>query len=50
MSEALDEIETQYGVDMVYMFTENAELLVQNQNIYKEIPEKIKRKKFFGIF
>lgn len=50
MSEALDEIESQYGVDMVYMFTENAELLVQNQNIYKEIPEKIKRKKFLGIF
>ncbi|WHY61515.1 tyrosine-protein phosphatase [Cytobacillus firmus] len=50
MSEAFDEIENQYGVDMVYMFTENAELLVQNQNIYKEIPEKIKRKKILGIF
>jgi protein-tyrosine phosphatase len=35
---------------MVYYFTENAELLIDGKNIYKEIPEMIKKKKFLGIF
>lgn len=50
MVEAFDGIEKKYGVDMVYLFTENAELLVQGKNIYKEVPERVKRKKFLGIF
>ncbi|PLR85422.1 tyrosine-protein phosphatase [Bacillus sp. V33-4] len=50
MVEALDEIEKKYGVDMVYFFTENAELLVEGQTVYKEVPEKIKKKKFLGVF
>ncbi|PLR85067.1 tyrosine protein phosphatase [Bacillus canaveralius] len=50
MVEALDEIEKRYGVDMVYYFTENAELLVEGQTVYKEVPEKIKKKKFLGVF
>ncbi|WP_141431107.1 tyrosine-protein phosphatase [Bacillus sp. 03113] len=50
LAEAYDNIESNYGVDVVYLFTENAELLVSNQNIYKEIPNMIKKKKFFGIF
>jgi protein-tyrosine phosphatase len=50
MNEAMDYIEDQYGIDMVYYFTENAELLVDGKNIYKEIPEKVKKRKFLGIF
>ncbi|RFU67116.1 tyrosine protein phosphatase [Peribacillus saganii] len=50
MMEALDEIEKNYGVDMFYQFTENAELLVRGEAIYKEVPEKVKTKKFLGIF
>ncbi|MGR3766044.1 tyrosine-protein phosphatase [Rossellomorea sp. NS-SX7] len=50
MNEAMDYIEDKYGTDMVYYFTENAELLVDGMNIYKEIPEKVKKKKFLGIF
>jgi protein-tyrosine phosphatase len=35
---------------MVYYLTENAELVLDNQHIYKEIPEPIKTKRFLGIF
>jgi protein-tyrosine phosphatase len=50
MREAFDLIETKYGTDMVYLFEENAELLVEGSHVYKEVPERIKKKKFFGIF
>lgn len=47
---AYDNINTRYGVDMVYFFKENAELLVQGKNIYKEVPQHVKKKKFLGLF
>ena len=50
MVEAMDAVEKKYGLDMVYMFKENAELLIQGKNVYKEIPQQVQRKKFFGIF
>jgi protein-tyrosine phosphatase len=50
MSKAMNFIEETYGLDQVYYFTENAEILVAGQMIYREIPEPIKRKKFFGLF
>lgn len=50
INEALDEIEKKYGVDMVYLFTENAELLVQGKAVYKELPLRVKAKKFLGLF
>ncbi|MEW8970787.1 MAG: CpsB/CapC family capsule biosynthesis tyrosine phosphatase [Mesobacillus sp.] len=50
MANAFDKIDTRYGVDMVYFFKENAELLVRDQNVYKEVPQKVKRKKILGIF
>lgn len=49
MLEGLDTIEARYGPDMVYYFTENAELLVDGKNVMKEVPEKVKTKKFLGI-
>ena len=50
MVEAFEQIEKSYGMDMVYLFRENAELLVQGKNVFKEMPEKVQRKKFLGIF
>ncbi|WP_071392648.1 tyrosine-protein phosphatase [Bacillus tuaregi] len=50
MAEALAEVEKSFGEDMTAMFRENAELLVVNQNVYKEVPERVVRKKFLGIF
>ena len=50
MAETMDLIESKYGTDYVYLFQENAELLVENSNVYREAPEPIKKKKFLGIF
>lgn len=50
MREAFDIIQAKFGNDMVYLFQENAELVIEGSQIYKEVPERIKRKKFFKIF
>lgn len=50
MAEAFRLIDSKYGSDMVYLFTENAELLIQGQRVMKDIPEKVKKKKFLGLF
>lgn len=50
MAEAMDLIEKKYGQDYLYLFLENAEYMLDGKMIYKEIPQKIKRKKLFGIF
>ncbi|MCB5237689.1 tyrosine-protein phosphatase [Niallia circulans] len=50
MMEGLDVIEENFGVDYIYLFKENGELLLEDKNIIKEIPERIQRKKFLGIF
>ncbi|WML58617.1 CpsB/CapC family capsule biosynthesis tyrosine phosphatase [Neobacillus sp. PS2-9] len=50
MREAFDLIETKYGNDMVYLFEENAELLIAGSHVYKEVPERVKKKRFFNIF
>ena len=50
MVEAFEQIEKSYGMDLVYLFRENAELLVQGKTVFKEMPMKVQRKKFLGIF
>ncbi|WP_071460928.1 tyrosine-protein phosphatase [Bacillus massilinigeriensis] len=50
MREAFEVIESSYGSDMVYLLKENAELLAEGSNVYKEIPERVKKKKFLGLF
>ena len=50
MREAFSVIEKEFGNDMVYMLQENAALIAEGNMIYREHPEKIKRKKFLGIF
>ncbi|MDN4071759.1 tyrosine-protein phosphatase [Fictibacillus terranigra] len=48
--EAYDEISKKYGHQMTYDLQENAELILNNQNIYIEEPRPIKKKKLLGIF
>ncbi|NMD70163.1 tyrosine protein phosphatase [Bacillus sp. DNRA2] len=50
MQQAYQQIESKYGIDAVYMFRENAELLVDGERVFKEMPERIKKKKIFGLF
>jgi protein-tyrosine phosphatase len=50
MVEAYETIGKQFGNDLVYLFLENAELLVKGLTVYKEAPERVKRKKILGLF
>jgi protein-tyrosine phosphatase len=50
MSEAFEVIEKKYGINAVFLFKENAELLIEGKYIYKEDPEHIKKKKLFKLF
>jgi protein-tyrosine phosphatase len=50
MLEAYHTIEKSFGNEMVYLFRENAELLVKGQSVHKEVPERVKRKKLLGLF
>ncbi|WP_437829650.1 tyrosine-protein phosphatase [Niallia taxi] len=50
LDEAYNYIEDIMGKDYVYLFMENSESILSNQNIFREIPEKLRRRKFFGIF
>lgn len=50
MVEAFNQVRAKFGQDMEFLLKENAELLVEGKNVYKEIPERIKRKKLFKIF
>lgn len=50
LREAYQAIASNFGSDTEMMFKENAELLVAGQSVYKDIPEPIKKKRFFSIF
>ncbi|WP_162213760.1 tyrosine-protein phosphatase [Priestia aryabhattai] len=50
MQEASELISIEYGMDMLYMFQENAEAIVKGRACFKDTPEKMKKKKFLGIF
>ncbi|ADF37986.1 tyrosine-protein phosphatase [Priestia megaterium] len=50
MREALEVMKSEHGQDTVYAFLENAQYVVDGQICFKEPPEKIKKKKFLGIF
>lgn len=50
LNEAYNYIEDIIGKDYVYLFMENSESILSNENIFREIPEKLRKKKFFGIF
>lgn len=50
MREAYDKIQTKFGNELVYLFEDNAALVIEGSTVYKEVPERIKKKKFFKIF
>ncbi|MGG3739465.1 tyrosine-protein phosphatase [Aeribacillus pallidus] len=50
LKDAYNYIDRQFGMDYVYMFRENAQQLIDGNHLHKEIPERIKRKKFLGLF
>lgn len=50
MREAYNVIDKEFGIDAVYYFQENAELLIRGQAVYREEPKRIKKKKFLGLF
>ncbi|EZP75271.1 protein-tyrosine-phosphatase [Parageobacillus genomosp. 1] len=50
MREAYDVVDKEFGIDAVYFFQENAELLLRGQTVYREEPVPVKRKKFLGLF
>ncbi|KAF0996632.1 Tyrosine-protein phosphatase YwqE [Geobacillus sp. TFV-3] len=47
---AYDAIRKEYGSSAVYYFQENAELLVRGQSVFREEPERVKKKRFLGLF
>lgn len=51
LREAYDYIQSNISVEATYMFMENSQLLIEDQNIYRQEPQRIKtKKKFFGLF
>lgn len=50
IGQAFDIVRSKYGADYESMFVENAELLIEGLNVYREVPQPIKKKKFLGIF
>ncbi|MFP7299087.1 tyrosine-protein phosphatase [Neobacillus niacini] len=50
MREAFGVIGQKYGNELVYYFEENAALVIGGKHVYKEDPERIKRKKLFNLF
>lgn len=50
MQEASELISAEYGMDMLYLFQENAQAIVNGSACFKDTPEKVKKKKFLGIF
>ncbi|WP_078378863.1 tyrosine-protein phosphatase [Sutcliffiella halmapala] len=50
MREAFALVEKQFGFNKQYMFMENAQYLVNGEGLMIEPPERIKKKKFLGLF
>jgi protein-tyrosine phosphatase len=50
MKEAMDFVESEFGMDYIYLFKENAEYLISGKNIIREMPVPIKKKKRFLFF
>jgi protein-tyrosine phosphatase len=50
LQRAYEEVENEFGVSQRYLLQENAEYLLNGENVVIEIPERVKKKKFFGLF
>lgn len=50
LRDAYSYVRKQYGKALAYQLTENSELLILNQTVHKELPERIYQKKKWSIF
>ncbi|WP_066175311.1 tyrosine-protein phosphatase [Bacillus marinisedimentorum] len=50
LRDAYETVEKEFSISYRYMFEENTTLLMDNKAIFPEFPERIKKKKFLGIF
>lgn len=50
MKDAYNELRSEFGNDLFFMFMENCQLLADNQNVNKLEPSPVKKKKFMGLF
>ena len=50
MEEALEAINAKFGSDILFMLMDNAELIVDGKDIFREIPERIRKKRILGLF
>lgn len=50
MKDAYNELRSEFGNDLFFMFMENCQLLADNQNVNKMEPSPVKKKKFMGLF
>ncbi|GAB1796142.1 tyrosine-protein phosphatase [Priestia megaterium] len=50
MQEASELISSEYGIDTLYMFHENAEAVIKGYVCFQDTPQQVKKKKFLGIF
>jgi protein-tyrosine phosphatase len=50
MVEAFDVIEKKFGNEMGYLLRENSELVLKGLSVYKEVPERVRKRKVLGLF
>lgn len=50
MQQASELVTSEYGMDTLYMFHENAEAVTKGYVCFQETPQQVKKKKFLGIF
>ncbi|MGP4074860.1 tyrosine-protein phosphatase [Halobacillus sp. K22] len=50
MTEAYSEVRKEFGLDTVYLLSENAEELLENGILASDPPQHVKKKKTFGLF
>lgn len=50
LKDAYEKINSLFGASMQYMLMENAHLLIDNANVNREEPTRVRQKKFFGLF
>lgn len=51
LSEAYGYVQEEIDQEAAFMFHENSQLIIQDQNVYRQEPQRIrKKKKFFGLF
>ena len=47
---AYDFVKKEFGIETYYMFLENAEYLIKNETVNRTEPQRIRRRRFFGLF